>query len=299
MAHHEGIGDKARVGGHETVHVGPYLQHSGAQRRGDEGSRVVAAAASQVRNLAGVAVGGDEAACYRAAESAVAQCLFYKSVGERRIGYVFVEPPLGAYEVGGMVIGSVFDNLGNEGRRHPFAEAHHLRQRAVGEVAQQGYPFVEARKLGEQLLYAGRYILAARGGHECFDDFKMPAPRGLNLPVVFRVAVAGHFGACYQAVRKPSQGRHHHHAGFLDALDYLLDIAQRAHCPYRRAPEFQYSHLNISVIFSSSTLRCEPSAIFLTVATPSFSSSLPMMATYGTFLALAYCICFFILALSG
>ena len=55
------IGDDARVGRHEAVHVRPDLKGGGIERRGDDGSGVVGASAAEVGRLAVVDVAGYEA----------------------------------------------------------------------------------------------------------------------------------------------------------------------------------------------------------------------------------------------
>ena len=52
--------DHAGVGGHEAVHVSPYLQDVGIQGGGDDGGGVVGSSPSKVGGLIRVAVGRDE-----------------------------------------------------------------------------------------------------------------------------------------------------------------------------------------------------------------------------------------------
>ena len=66
---------------------------------------------------------------------------------------------------------------------------------------------------------------------------------------------------------------------------------------YRNPKSFHY--FKYSTRLSNATFSCVPSAIFLTVATPSVRSLSPTMITKGIALLLAYSICFFIFALSG
>ena len=53
--------DDARVGSHEAIHVGPYLQDTGIQCRSNDAGGVVAAAPAKVRHLTALRVGTDEA----------------------------------------------------------------------------------------------------------------------------------------------------------------------------------------------------------------------------------------------
>lgn len=55
----------------------------------------------------------------------------------------------------------------------------------------------------------------------------------------------------------------------------------------------------IASISSGVTRFCSPLTMFFSITLPSAISVSPTMATYGICFTLAYCICFFILALSG
>ena len=55
----------------------------------------------------------------------------------------------------------------------------------------------------------------------------------------------------------------------------------------------------IASISSGVTRLCSPLTMFFSITLPSAISVSPTMATYGICFTLAYCICFFILALSG
>ena len=57
-----GRADDTRVGGHEAVHIGPYLQSRGIQSCRYDGGGVVATATTKVGDLAALYVGGDETA---------------------------------------------------------------------------------------------------------------------------------------------------------------------------------------------------------------------------------------------
>ena len=74
---------------------------------------------------------------------------------------------------------------------------------------------------------------------------------------------------------------------------------QRERCEQEQVMSdcFHYSMRLISS--SKATACCSPVAMFLTVARPEASSSLPTITTHGTARRLAYSICFFIFALSG
>ena len=54
--------DDARIGCHETIHVGPYLEHACIQCRSDDAGGVVASASAQVCHLATLGISADEAA---------------------------------------------------------------------------------------------------------------------------------------------------------------------------------------------------------------------------------------------
>ena len=53
--------DDAWVGSHEAVNVRPDLQHFGIERCGNDGSRIVRTATSQIGRLARIAISADEA----------------------------------------------------------------------------------------------------------------------------------------------------------------------------------------------------------------------------------------------
>ena len=74
--------DYLRVGRHEPVHVGPYLEQTGVQGGSQQACRVVGAAAAEVGDLAAYGVGGDEPGHYgyRRCVAVVLESLAYEPV---------------------------------------------------------------------------------------------------------------------------------------------------------------------------------------------------------------------------
>ena len=85
-----GGGDDARIGGHEAVHIGPYLQRVGIEGGGDDGCRIVGATSSQVGHIACRHVGSDEAG-YQRTFGQVGKSAAYQSVGQFLVEYVLGE----------------------------------------------------------------------------------------------------------------------------------------------------------------------------------------------------------------
>ena len=104
--------DDARIGCHESIHVGPYLQHSGIQHSCYDAGCVVAAAASQVGHLAALGIGTDKAAHQTHLGDGLPVVLD-KPVGELRGQTVLAALDLGLDKRAAVIPLGVLDQRGN------------------------------------------------------------------------------------------------------------------------------------------------------------------------------------------
>ena len=107
--------DYTGVGGHETVHVRPYLQCRSVQCRRHDGRGVVAAATSKVGHLAALYVGGDETA-HQTYLGQAFPCVAHYLVGGLCTEHVLAVLLLGADDVARVVPSGTVDNGGHYAR---------------------------------------------------------------------------------------------------------------------------------------------------------------------------------------
>ena len=156
----DGVGrlDDLRVGSHEAVDVGPYLEHLGIEGGSDDGSGVVRAATAQVGGLVAVAVAGYEArhdeyglGCVIATEGA--EGLLDELRGELGVEHVLALLILGAYEVAGIHAHAVLHQGGHDVRRQSLAVADDGILGLGTQVVDEVDTIVDAAQLVEELVY--------------------------------------------------------------------------------------------------------------------------------------------------
>ena len=115
--------DDTRVGGHKAVHIRPYLQTGGIQRCGNDGSRIIRTATSQVCHFSAVLVGRYKTGhqCYL---RNFIKCFFHQRSCQFRIQNMFGMFFLGLDEVARIIPHRSLYQRCRNNRRQTFTVAH-------------------------------------------------------------------------------------------------------------------------------------------------------------------------------
>ena len=186
-----------RVGCHETVHIGPYLQTLGIQGGGYDGGGVVAAAAAQVGDVARGAVAADETGHQRYLRQA-GKGLAHQGIGGLAVEHMLAVLALGLDEVAGVEPLRVVHQGGHDAAAQTLTIAHDGVESLAAQVVYQVHTEENALQLVEKGVY-----LAEQGGalagiayhgayHVVVARLHLPEGHGIAL-----VALAGHFRGGY------------------------------------------------------------------------------------------------------
>ena len=171
--------DDPGVGGHEAVHIGPYLQLVGIEGGGDDAGSVVGAAASEVGDLTVCGVSGYEAGDNRdpAASGESLEGFLHKAVGDLGVEHDLVFDPGGLDEVQGVVERCAVDESGDDAGGEPLAEAHDLEAGLLrkhlehGDAVEEGLELVKYEKETGGELARTDEALWAYIEEEAADDY--------------------------------------------------------------------------------------------------------------------------------
>ena len=226
----DGVGsrDDARIGSHEAVHVGPYLQRVGVESGCDDGGRIVRPAPSQVGHVACRHVGGNEARHQRTFGQ-VGKGATHQSVGqflvEHMLGKLFFRldelarvKPFGSRQ------------LGSNDRRNALAVAHDGIRRFLRQVFDEVDTLEDIFQLVQQFAHLMLQFHLLRTGRKSLSDHLHMAEYDFTETILVRGITSRRFaGSIYQLVRNASQSRNNHNHRLVCGLYYLFD-AQNAFC---------------------------------------------------------------------
>ena len=241
LAYGVGRGYDARVGRHEAVHVGPYLQRLGIEGRGDDGRRIVGASAPQVGRDARLGVRGDKAA--RHGHLVVPRKrLAHAAVALVEIDHGLAALPPRAYDVARVIMAGTVDEGGADERREALAVGHDGVGRLGRQVLDEAHAVEDAFELAEMGRHVGRQGRAPPRRHHalhhvevaCFELLHGAPPRG--------VAGGSRTRGADEGIRHAAQGRHHHHGRTARTLDNGLYVGYAFGRPDGTAPELHYFH---------------------------------------------------------
>ena len=118
----------------KAVHVGPYLQHFGSERRCHERSGIVRTAAAQIRGIARSRIRGDESAHYGNAVQ-LAEILAYETLRQRLVHRMLAVVGLRLYDRAGVEVSCSADGSADDDGREPFSVANYRIASPVGQIA--------------------------------------------------------------------------------------------------------------------------------------------------------------------
>ena len=223
----DGVGrlDHLRVGGHESVHVGPDFQHVGIQRGGNGGGRQVRASSSQVGRLVRVAVAGNEAGHHihrsdgRARVEERFEGLLDQLVRQFRVEHVLALLVLRADKVAGVHPGAVLDDGGHDVRAQSLAIADDGVLRLLAQVVNQVHTVVDAPQLFEELVHIIKQIDALFGvGDDRVDHLMMAAHHCVEFLAIVLVTVFCQLRSGNQLVGDAVQGAYYYNDRLLPSL---------------------------------------------------------------------------------
>ena len=204
------VGDNSWVGRHETIHIGPYLEHVGIQCCSDDAGRVVTSAPSQVGDFAAFRIGTDETR-HKAHLRYLAPSLTHETIGQFACQQATSALHFGLDELATVIpFGTPYEG-GHNTAADAFAIADDGRQRLRTEIADEIHTLVDtAQFLKQSFNHSPERIAVATGrNHRVYHHLMTLG----HLPERFLVkGVAFHspMGSAYQLVGNTPQGTHHH-----------------------------------------------------------------------------------------
>ena len=284
--------DDTGVSGHETVHIGPYLQGSGIQCGRYDGGGVVATATAKVGNLAALYVGGDETA-HQAYLGQALPGVAHNLVGGLCGKHVLAVLLLGADNVARVKPTCTLYHRGHDAGRHALAITDDGSLGLLREVADKEHTLVDAAQFLEQGTHYGEQFATGRTGRESLaDDLLMTANDFQENLLVSLVALLGHVGRLYQLVGNATQGTDHHDDGLRLRLHYLLYVKYAFCATHTGTAKFQYFHTYICILsFRAPKVRIitAPNKHFALIFTISLSFCLILHRHFGTTFAIYTC----------
>ena len=162
LRQHGGVGNQARIGGHDAIDVGPNPQFGRFERGGQNGRREIRAAAAQGSRPA---IGGSTVEAGDDRQHAFVQQRKKPRARFRR-GLVHYRRSVSENCVGNDQLGGVhrsgrgalgIQERGNEQRREPLAHRYRLIHRTRWTVVQHEHAARNALKLAQQIVNPGAY----------------------------------------------------------------------------------------------------------------------------------------------
>ena len=248
-----------RVGSHEAVHVGPYLQHLGIECSGNDGGGIVAAATPQVGRLMAVTVAGYETGYHshrRLGCSSVAaqrsKGLAHQTCRQLSIKHV-LDTMVGAHrrlllsadEVAAVHAHATVDETCHDVRRQTLTVAHNGILGLLRKVVNEEHTGADAPQLVEQGIYprqhGGTPRLVSEDG---VYHLVVAVDDGIVVRAPLLAALLCHMGHGDEFVGDAVKGTHHNNdrppSGF--CLNDLLQAKDAWHGTYGRSAEFHYFH---------------------------------------------------------
>ena len=234
--------DDPRVGGHKPVHIRPYLQHIGIQRRGDDRSGIIRTAPAQIGHFARILIRRDKARHQRYARN-LTEGLAHQTVGQFRVEDMLVVLLFRLDEQTGVEPLCPVDERSHDDGRQTLAIAYDGRRGLGRKVAYQVNALKDILQFAQQLIHTIEKQLPflARRNHR-INHFDVAVHDFLHLFLVSRIARCRHVRSLYQLVGDASQRRNHYDYLIIYRLNYFLYIQHAVDGTYRRSAEFQYFH---------------------------------------------------------
>jgi len=147
-----GTADDTRVGRHEAIHIGPYLQAVGLQCGSNNCSRVVRPTPSEIGHFACIFVGRDESGHQSNFRSQFPKCITYQFIGQFRIQDMLALLLFGLDEVARIEPLGPINKGCDDARRNALAIADNSSQCLGRQVADKVESLIDAAQFGQQLV---------------------------------------------------------------------------------------------------------------------------------------------------
>ena len=257
----DGVGrlDNLRVGCHESVHIGPNLQHLCIQSSCNDSCCVVTSATSQVGGLVAVAVTGYEAgnngngsvgSGITAADRS--ECFLHQFCSKLGVQGMLAVLLLGADEVTAVHAQTVLDQSCHYVRRQALAIADDGILCLAAQVMNQVDAIIDALQLVEQRVYSFEQVFTfLRVGDNRVYHLVVAFHNVVELIPIAFITLEGHLGRGNQFVGDAVQRAYYYYDRLRPSLclhDFLQ--AKNAFCgTYGRSAEFHYFHISMQFIF--------------------------------------------------
>ena len=236
-----GVGNDARVGGHEAVHVGPDFKSFGIERSGEEGGGIVRTAAAEVGGHAGSAVGRDEAA-HDGHGREGGEGFADEFRGQFDVGEVLLVLREGLHELARVEVLCALDEFGRDERREAFAVGNDGVGRLRREVLDEAHAVENAAQFGEQRIEPGDERCLLPGRDDGLHHGVVAVGDRIEFVEVSRIAFRGELRGADELVRHAAEGRNHHHDRVGRGFYNGLHVGYAFGSAYGTPAEFQYIH---------------------------------------------------------
>ena len=223
--------DDTRVGGHETIDIGPNLEHVGIKGGCDDGGRIVRTASSQVGDFARLAVTADEAAQH---DNGIwpRQTFAHQGIGEVEIADVLSIHLFRLDDVAAIDVFCILDDGGDDAAGDALAIAHHCAKGAWRQFANEEDALVDVLQLAECLVEEIFDAVELLPFEQAADYVEMTFEYELEFIAEGLVAYRSLLGGRDKTVGNSTEGADHDDDRFGTALDnlfYILDAGNGTH----------------------------------------------------------------------
>ena len=194
-----------RISSHKAIHICPYLQTVGIERRSNDGSRIIRTAATEIGYFSGCLVGRNKARhqCYFRDR---AESLFYQFVGQISVNRMFVMLLFSFDKSTRIEPLGILNQLGNNDRWKALAIAYDCVRSLRGKVFNQVNTLENILQFIQQFanLTLQRH-LPFSGRNHLFNHFHMTINNFAELALIGRISGSRHFRCVYQFISDASQ----------------------------------------------------------------------------------------------
>ena len=198
--------DHARIGGHETVDIGPDLQYLGIKGGGDDSGGIVTATTSEIRDLVGFPVAGDKTG-HEAHARQIGEGLLDEFVGQLSIEDIAVVTALRLDKVAGVEPLGTADQRGHDITREALSVGDDGVLRLLTEIVDEVDTIINTLQLVEEGVDGVKQILALGGiGDDRVNHLMVTVDHLVEFRAPCFLMVEGKLGSGEQFVGDASEG---------------------------------------------------------------------------------------------